>query len=224
MSVLREIKKRVAASKAAFIEPCQPTAQAKPPSGPGWIHEIKHDGYRLQARRGASGRHLITRNGNDWTSRLPSIVEGLKALGCRSCLIDGEVVVTDANGLASFNLLRTGSRVRPDAFLYAFDVLEINGKDLRLEPLEKRKQALERLLRTAGENAGIRYVDHLDFADAQLIFDHACNLGCEGIVSKRLGSRYRSGPSRDWIKTKNPASHAVKREAEEDWNGGGRRR
>ena len=223
MSVLSELQRRVAVAKASFIEPCLPTTQAKPPSGPGWIHEIKHDGYRLQARRDGTGVHLLTRNGNDWTERFPAIVEAMRALGCKSCAIDGEVVITDANGLASFNQLRTGARVKTDTFLYAFDVMEINGKDLKLEPLEKRKAALERLLRTSRAHPGIRLVEHLG-GDAALIFDHACNLGCEGIVSKRLGSRYKSGPSRDWIKTKNPASAAVKRESEEDWNGRGRKR
>ena len=95
MSALRELKQRIAASKAAFVEPCLPTLAEKPPAGPRWIHEIKHDGYRLQARRDADGVHLITRNGFNWTTRYPTIAAGMEALRCRSCIIDGEVVVVD---------------------------------------------------------------------------------------------------------------------------------
>ena len=111
MSVLREIKRRVAASKAAFIEPCLPTLADKPPTGPRWIHEIKHDGYRLQARRDADGAFSITRNGFDWTSRYPSIAAAVQALACRSCIIDGEVVVLDDNGDAA--------RLRPAALRHS---------------------------------------------------------------------------------------------------------
>ena len=112
MSVLREIKRRVAASKAAFIEPCLPTLAEKPPSGPRWIHEIKRDGYRLQARRDTDGTYLITRNGFDWTTRYPAIAADLKALACRSCIIDGEVVILDDDGaIPVFDRLRHGPRV-----------------------------------------------------------------------------------------------------------------
>jgi ATP-dependent DNA ligase len=124
----------------AFIPPCLPSPADRPPSGSTWIHEIKHDGYRLMARRDLVGIRLITRRGNDWTTRFPLIVEAVNHLKVRSCLIDGEAVC-DANGLAVFHVLRR-RRNEPQAFLYAFDLLELNGADLRREPIEVRKSTL----------------------------------------------------------------------------------
>jgi bifunctional non-homologous end joining protein LigD len=103
----------------------------------------------------------------------------------------------------------------PNMFVCAFDLLELNGADMRHKPLEVRKRALAAMLRMAG--AGIQFNDHCDDLPAEVVFRHACKLGFEGIVSKRLGSPYRSGRSRDWLKMKNPKAPAVKREAEEDW-------
>jgi bifunctional non-homologous end joining protein LigD len=104
-------------------------------------------------------------------------------------------------------------------FLYAFDLIELNGDDLRREPLEVRKATLASVLAKAA--AGLRLNEHLDHADGEVVFRHACKMGLEGIVSKRLGSIYRSGRSKDWLKFKNPDAPAVKREAEEDWGGAG---
>jgi bifunctional non-homologous end joining protein LigD len=106
-------------------------------------------------------------------------------------------------------------------FLYAFDLIELNGEDLRREPLEARKAMLASVLARGGP--GLRLNEHCDDLPADIVFRHACKLGFEGIVSKRLGSPYRSGRSRDWLKMKNPAAPAVKREAEEDWKHTGRR-
>ena len=231
MSVLRDIKRRVATSKAAFIEPCLPTLAPKPQSGARWLHEIKHDGYRLQARRDADGASLITRNGFDWTSRYPAIASDVQSLACQSCIIDGEVVILDDNGtLPVFDRLRHGKRVKPEAVLYAFDLLEMDGVDVRGEPLEFRKDELARLLSKRAAAArgkrrpskSIHLVEHIDFDDATMIFEHACALGCEGIVSKLKGSRYTSGRTRDWIKVKNPAAPWAKRLEDEDWNDKGR--
>jgi bifunctional non-homologous end joining protein LigD len=199
---------------SGFIEPCLPSPAERPPTGPHWIHEIKHDGYRLMARRDAVGIRLLTRNGYDWSLRYPAIVQAVDRLKVRSCLIDGEVVACTDQGLAVFELLRrkpTGEHV----FLYAFDLLELDGQDLRREPLETRKATLASLLR--GCRPGVRLNGHLEHDDGSIVFHYACALGCEGIVSKRLGSRYQSGRSRYWLKFKNPAAAAVKREAEEDW-------
>jgi bifunctional non-homologous end joining protein LigD len=137
-------------------------------------------------------------------------------LEVRSCLIDGEVVVCDERGLAVFDLLRRGDRVKQGAHLYAFDLLELDGRDLIRVSIEERKHQLTELLRRAA--AGLQICEHID-QPGDVVFAHACKLGCEGIVSKRLGSRYRRGPGRcsDWIKVKNPAAPAVRREAEEDW-------
>jgi bifunctional non-homologous end joining protein LigD len=175
------------------------------------VHEIKHDGFRLMARRDGAGVRLLTRNGYDWTPRYPLIVQAVDALRVRSCLIDGEAVACDKRGLAVFDLLRrksTGEHV----FMYAFDFLELDGQDLRREPLETRKATLVSPLR--GRRPGVRLNEHLEHDDGEIVFHHACALGCEGIVSKRLGSLYRSGRCKDWLKFKNPAAPAVKREAE----------
>jgi bifunctional non-homologous end joining protein LigD len=201
---------------SGFIEPCLPSPAECPPSGPGWIHEIKHDGYRLMARRDAAGVRLLTSNGYDWADRFPLIVEAVAALRVRSCLIDGEAVVCDDNGVAVFAKLRQRRNNR-HVVLYAFDLLELDGQDLRREPLERRKVQLARLLVRA--RVGLQINDHLAAA-GDVVFRHACQLGLEGIVSKRLGSRYISGRSRDWLKFKNPSAPAVKREAEEDWGVG----
>jgi len=165
------------------------------------------------ARRDAAGVRLLTRNGIDWSARFPLIVKAVSGLKARSCTIDGEAIAYDDDGLASFELFR-GRRHDRQVALCAFDLLELDGRDLRHIPLEERKRALARLI--GRPRAGI--VLNVTFEEpGDVVFRHACALGCEGIVSKRLGSRYRSGHSRDWIKSKNPAAPAVKREAEEDW-------
>src|SRR3954453_16832851 len=161
-----------------FIEPCLPSPADRPPSGSNWIHEIKHDGYRLMARRDSVGIRLITRRGNDWSDRFPLVVEAVNHLQVRSCLIDGEVVCCD--------------------------------------PIEVRKATLASILRKSRH--GVRLNEHLEHDCGLTVFQHACKMGLEGIVSKRQGSRYRSGRSPDWLKFKKPEAPAVKREAEEDWS------
>ena len=195
-----------------FVEPCLPSPADKPPSGPDWVHEIKHDGYRLMARRDPVGIRLLTRNGHDWSPRYPLIVGAVNALKVRSCLIDGEAVACDDNGVAVFERLRT--ETGRHVFLCAFDLLELNGTDLRREPLEVRKATLDSLLRP--RHAGLQFNQHLTHP-GEVVFRHACKMGLEGIVSKRLGSRYRSGRTKDWLKFKNPDAPAVKREVEEEW-------
>jgi bifunctional non-homologous end joining protein LigD len=199
---------------ADFIEPCLPSPADKPPSGSNWIHEIKHDGYRLMARRDPVGIRLLTRNGNDWSARFPLVVEAVNQLKVRSCLIDGEVVCCDERGLAIFSTLRR-RRNEARAFLFAFDLLELDGLDMRREPIETRKATLASLLRKG--KPGVRLNEHIAHPNGAAVFQHACKLGAEGIVSKRLGSRYSSGRSPDRLKFKNPAAPAVKREAEEEW-------
>jgi ATP-dependent DNA ligase len=124
--LLQRLRKRLAA-EARFIEPCLPSPAEKPPSGSNWIHEIKHDGYRLMARRDPAGIRLLTRRGNDWSSRFALVAEAVNHLKVHSCLIDGEVVCCDDNGVAAFQLLRH-RRNEPRAFLYAFDLLELNAR------------------------------------------------------------------------------------------------
>jgi len=198
--------------RSSFIEPCLPSTADQPPSGPEWIHEIKHDGYRLMARRDPIGIRLLTRRGNDWSERFPRVVEAVNLLKVRSCLIDGEVVCCNERGMASFDKLRHRSH-DPEVFLVAFDLLELDGQDLRREPLEVRKRTLASLLRASLPGVQRAHLVH----PGDDVFQHACKMGLEGIVSKRLGSRYRSGRTSDWLKFKNPEAPAVKREAEEDW-------
>ena len=196
-----------------FIEPCLPSPGEQPPTGPDWVHEIKHDGYRLMARRDPVGIRLLTRNGHDWSPRYPLIVEAVNQLKVRSCLIDGEAVICDDKGRAVFDRLRQVRHQSRHVFLCAFDLLELDGKDLRREPFEVRKATLASLLRA--RLPGLQFNQHLTHP-GDIVFRHACKMGLEGIVSKRLGSRYVSGRTRDWLKMKNPGAPAVQREAEED--------
>src|SRR5262249_24356000 len=178
------------APRLGIIEPCMPSPAKAPPSDPGWPHEIKHDGFRILARRNSTGVRLITRNGNDFTARFPLIAYAVAALPTGSCMIDGEAIVCDENGLAVFDLIR-GHGSKTSAVLCAFDLLELDGKDLRPEPIEKRKALLAKLLR--GAHLSITLNEHFE-EDGALVYDAACQLGCEGIVSKRVGSPYRPGP------------------------------
>jgi bifunctional non-homologous end joining protein LigD len=196
-----------------FCEPCRPSPAAKPPAGAGWLHEIKHDGFRMLVRRDTAGVRLFTRNGHDWTGRFPLIARAALSLKSVSCLIDGEAVACDDDGMPCFDRVRY-RRADGHVFLYAFDLIELDGDDLRREPIEGRKVLLIRLLAKA--RVGLQVNDHIE-EPGDVVFRHACKLGLEGIVSKRLGSPYASGRSRHWVKSKNPAAPAVKREQEEDW-------
>jgi bifunctional non-homologous end joining protein LigD len=166
------------------------------------------------ARRDGGGVRLITRHGNDFTARFPLAVAAVSVLPGRSFLIDGEAICTDDNGLAVFELIRR-ARHGDRAVLCVFDLIELDGQDLRRLPIEQRKSKLAKLVR--GPHPGIVLNEHYE-GDGDIVFQHACKLGCEGIVSKRLGSLYRSGRSRHWLKIKNPKAPAVSREAEEDWS------
>ena len=123
-----------------------PSPANVPPSGPGWTHEIKHDGFRILAWKGPTGVRLITRAGNDFSSRFPFIAMAVGELPVRSCLIDGEATVCDQNGLAVFDLIH-GYGSKASALLCAFDLLELDGEDLRREPIEGRKELLPKLLK-----------------------------------------------------------------------------
>ncbi len=195
---------------AGSVAPCLPGKTDKLPSGSGWLHEIKHDGFRVIARKTGIQVRLYSRPGNDLTYRFPLIVETLARLRSRSCIIDGEAVACDDNGVTSFDRVRYRHHDE-SIFLYAFDLIELNGDDLWRDPLEGRKATLEIILTKAG--LGIRYNEHMT-GDGETVFRHACKLGLEGIVSK---GKERSGRSPDWLKMKNAEAPAVKREAEEDW-------
>jgi bifunctional non-homologous end joining protein LigD len=142
----------------------------------------------------------------DWSGRYSGIAAAVGELRCRSCLLDGEVVICGADGIPIFDRLRYGRQ--GEALLCAFDLLELDGQDLRREPIETRKAILTKLLRKAPVR--LQLSEHIQ-EPGDIVFRHACKLGYEGIVSKRLGSRYVSGRSRNWLKFKNPAAPAVQR-------------
>ena len=194
------------------FEPCLPRLAKAPPARPGWIHEIKHDGFRILAKRDASRVRLITRNGYDFSERSPLIVAAVAALPSRNCCIDGEAIARDENGLSVFEMIRWRQHDRA-VTLCAFDLLELDGNDVRRKGIEERKQLLAGLL--GCPHSGIAPNQHYE-GDGAIIYKHACALGCEGIVSKRLGSSYRAGRVDHWLKIKNPTAPAVKREAEEE--------
>jgi bifunctional non-homologous end joining protein LigD len=159
---------------------------------------------------------VFSRRGHDWTDRVPLIAEALATLQIKSVTLDDEGVVCRPDGVSEFDRLRVavghkkGSR---DAFLYAFDVLELDGRDLRREPWEARRATLASLLRKV--ERGIRLSEHIDGGDGDQMFKHACAIGLEGIVAKRRDRPYRSGRSPDWIKVKNPDAAAATRLIEE---------
>jgi ATP-dependent DNA ligase len=158
---------------SGFFPPSLPQPAQKPPGGPGWLHEIKHDGFRIMARRHTRSVRLYTRNGYDFAERFPQVVQAISSLPVRSCFIDGEVIVVDERGLSAFDLLRY-RRHDHAAVLCAFDLLELDGKDLRLTPIEERKGILAKLLSHPHE--GIAFNQHYA-ADGAIIFKHACALG-----------------------------------------------
>jgi bifunctional non-homologous end joining protein LigD len=196
-----------------FVPPCIPIRAAKPPVAPDWVHEIKHDGYRLQVRRDGDTVRLFTRCGYDWSCRYPAIVGTAAKLRARSFTLDGEAVACGPDGVAIIDALHRRGTVS-EAMLYAFDLLELDGEDLRALPMGDRKKQLRRLM--GKRRLGIVLSEHTD-EDGATIFREACKLGLESIVSKRLSAPYRSGPSRDWIKDKNPDSPAMMRHREVRW-------
>jgi len=200
---------------AGFVTPCLPTNSPAPPSGTEWIHEIKHDGIRLIARKTDLGVRLCGGPGNDLTQRFPVIAEAVARLRARSCIVDGEAVVCGEDGIAVFEMIRHKWHDH-SAFLWAFDLIELEGEDMRREPMEKRKAALAQLLARA--HRALRLNEHLQHANGAHLFEQACRMGLEGIVSKRKGSPYRSGRTLDWLKARNPNSPAAQRLAEEDWS------
>jgi bifunctional non-homologous end joining protein LigD len=201
-----------------FIVPAQPIKASKPPSGPDGVHEIKRDGYRLIVRRDGPTVRLYSRNAYDWTVRLPAIAAAAQRIKAKSFTIDGEAVVLGPDGLSRFGELRRREAAH-SAMLYAFDLIEHDGQDLRDHPFLDCKAALARLLR--GTDTHILFNEHI-VGDGPTVFAHACRLGAEGIVSKRVDVTYRSGPCSVWIKIRNPASIAVQRERGEKWNRPGR--
>ncbi|MGA3303992.1 MAG: DNA ligase D [Methylovirgula sp.] len=185
-----------------FVEPALATLEKKAPSGARWIHEIKYDGYRVEARIDKGRVKLLTRSGLDWTRKFgKTLVEAFQALPVKSALIDGEVIVENNAGASDFSALQQAlSEGQAKKFLYyAFDLLYLDGYDLRELPLLSRKETLEQLLKSARDP--LRYSAHF-VEDGELIRRHACRLSLEGIVSKVASAPYHSGRGKDWIKSK----------------------
>ena len=155
----------------------------------------------------------FTRNGHDWADRFPAIVAAAHRIKASSFLIDGEVVIVRDDGTPDFRALRSRRR-GSEAVLFAFDLIEQDGNDLRDLPLIERKRRLNKLIGRAKH--AIRFTEHLA-GDGPTVFSHVCRMGLEGIVSKRTDAPYRSGPSKTWLKSKNPASDAMRRERQEQW-------
>ncbi len=185
-----------------------PKRGTKVPAGPDWIHEIKHDGYRLIVQREGKRVWLFTKNGHDWTDRYPLIVEAALRNRTSSFVLDGEAVLLGVDGVSDFNGLH--SRKQNDEIqLYAFDVLALEGEDLRQLPLHLRKTNLARVL--AGRPEGIFVAPFEQGEIGPDLFRKACEFELEGLVSKRRDSVYRAGPSPSWIKVKNRQHPAMSR-------------
>jgi bifunctional non-homologous end joining protein LigD len=199
---LSRVKGARQAPMPSFVPPALATAVASPPSGENWIHEIKFDGYRLQARVNAGRVTLLTRSGLDWTSKFGNeLILALQNLPIGSALIDGELVVEASSGASDFSALQSDlSAGRSDRFLfYAFDLLFLGGYDLQASSQILRKQLLEAIVDR--RSAKIRCSEHFTESGA-LVLRHACRLGLEGVISKRADARYTTGRSKVWVKAK----------------------
>ena len=190
------------------MNPCLPTRGIKVPSSPDWIHEIKHDGYRLIVQRDGKRVRLFTRNGHDWTYRYPLIAEAALRNRTTSFVIDGEAVLLGVDGISDFNGLHS-RRHDGEVQLYAFDMLALEGDDLRKLPLHLRKNNLARLLARRPEGIFVSEFEQGEIGPD--LFRKACEFGLEGLVSKRRESVYRAGRSPHWIKVKNRKHPALDR-------------
>jgi bifunctional non-homologous end joining protein LigD len=186
-----------------FVPPSLAMLHSVPPDGPDWIHEIKFDGYRIEARLDHGAVRLLTRKQLDWTHRFERIAKAVAALPVETALLDGELVVEDEKGVSSFSSLQTDLKEgREDRFIYwIFDLLYLDGRDFTKEPLAARKAALQQLLKGRSRTSAIRFTEHFD-EHGSVIFQHACEMNLEGIISKLRDAPYRSGRSESFIKTK----------------------
>ncbi len=191
----------------AFISPELATSAAEPPEGEDWLHELKLDGYRIQIHIDSQGSRrrvrLYTRKGLDWTPRMEAIAEAAEQLPVQAAILDGEVVVLNEQGGTSFADLQAAfDESAPHPLTYfAFDLLHLDGHNLRGLPLDQRKTILEGLFNQLGDNSVLRYSSHVRAQGAEM-FRRACKMGAEGVVSKRANAPWRSGRAHDWIKAK----------------------
>lgn len=194
--------KAVEAGWPGFVEPALATLRPTAPSGAKWVHEIKFDGYRIQAHLRDDRATLLTRRGHDWTDRFGAAIGGaLRGLDAQAAIIDGEAIVEGPSGASDFSALQADLGAgRTDRFVfYAFDLLHLDGRDLRPAPLLDRKAALAALLEGAPDV--LRVSEHFE-ENGEIVLRHACRLSLEGVVSKDRTAPYRSGRGKDWIKSK----------------------
>lgn len=185
-----------------FIPPCAPTLVDKPPEGEGWAHEIKYDGYRTQIHLAGRDVKGFTKTGVDWSKRYAPVLAAVRALISRDAVLDGEMVVQDDEGRSDFHKLASAIRWKSASLVfYAFDLLTLDGEDIRRQTCEERRSRLRDLIGDPRPDIAIQFSQDFRGSGAEL-FAAADNMGLEGIVSKRLASRYRSGDSRDWLKIK----------------------
>lgn len=182
------------------FEFCLPTKATAVPNGPDWLHEIKYDGYRLRVERDGDRVRLISRGGYIWTDRYPWIVEAARKVRQKRFVLDGEAVVLGVDGVPSFNALHSRKH-DADVQLCAFDLLAEGGDDLRKLPLHLRKTALDRLLARRPEGIFVSPIERGEIGPE--LFQAACRMGLEGLVSKRRDRPYQGGRSKHWIKVKN---------------------
>jgi bifunctional non-homologous end joining protein LigD len=192
-------------SRLAFVRTLSPSAAVRPPKGDDWLHEPKWDGFRFQVIKDGSRVRFYSRHGAEYTDRLPAMVEAFGKLPTQSAILDGELVLIDRRGSAHFYRLMAQMRTsHPDEsqlMFMAFDLLHQDGVDLRALPLSERKRDLRRLCR----KSRVPFMREVQtFPNGTLLFDHCRKFGFEGVVSKRLASRYAGGPNRNWVKTKCP--------------------
>jgi bifunctional non-homologous end joining protein LigD len=194
-------RKRAGDPLPGFVAPCLATLAEKPPDSGNWIHEIKFDGYRIQGRLDDGKVKLLTRRGLDWTRKFPTITAAVAKLPAVTALIDGELVVNDDHGVSSFSLLQQALKAGDDSPMayYVFDLLHLDGEDMRPLPLTARKAALAKLI--GGKSGALRLSESIN-EPGPLLLKHACKMHLEGIVSKRADAAYHSGRGHDWIKSK----------------------
>ncbi|WIW44624.1 RNA ligase family protein [Bradyrhizobium sp. 62B] len=191
------------------FEFCLPTKSTTVPDGPDWVHEIKYDGYRLRLERDGDRVRLVTRGGYNWSSRYPWIVEAARKVRQKQFVLDGEAVVLGVDGASDFNALHSRKHDQEVQFC-AFDILAEGGDDLRILPLSMRKASLERLLARRPEGVFVNPFERGELGPD--LFRAACNIGLEGLVSKRRDRPYEGGRCRYWIKVKNRKHPAMERE------------
>jgi bifunctional non-homologous end joining protein LigD len=191
-------KPGVKAPFPGFIEPTLASSIGKVPSGERWLHEIKFDGYRVQVHLRDAAVNVFTPRGNDWTNRFKKIASDAWHINAGSAIIDGEVVVPAADGTTDFSVLQNELKGRSQKIvLVAFDLLYLNGYDLRKVPLIERKALLKKTI----ADADVQFSESFEI-DGWEMFKHACGIGLEGVVSKVRDSRYVSGRGNDWVKKK----------------------